>query len=104
MKKWILTAVVLVIAGAVICFAAAASMGFDLRRLDTGKYETNTYEVSEPFTAVAVDIDAGNVVIRPSEDGICRVVCLEEEKQRHDVKVENGTLRIRHPEHLRVRA
>ena len=30
MKKWILTAVVLVIAGAVICFAAAASMGFDL--------------------------------------------------------------------------
>ena len=43
MKKWILTAVVLVIAGAVICFAAAASMGFDLRRLDTGKYETNTY-------------------------------------------------------------
>jgi DUF4097 and DUF4098 domain-containing protein YvlB len=98
MKKWILTAVVLVIAGAVICFAAAASMGFDLRRLDTGKYETNTYEVSEPFTAVAVDIDAGNVVIRPSEDGMCKVVCLEEEKQRHDVKVENGTLRIRHPE------
>ena len=98
MKKWILAAVILMIAGAVICFAAAASMGFDLRRLDTGKYETNTYEVGEPFTAVAVDIDAGNVVIRPSEDGACRVVCLEEEKHRHEVTVENGTLRIRRPE------
>lgn len=98
MKKWILAAVILVIAGAVISLIAAAAMDFDLNRLDTGKYETNTYAVNEPFSAVAVDVKNENVVVRPSEDGTCRVVCLEEEKHRNEVTVVNGTLRIRQPE------
>ena len=98
MKKWILAAVILVIAGTVISLVAAAAMDFDLSRLDSGNYETNTYAVNEPFSAVAVDAEDEDVVILPSEDGACRVVCLEDEKRRHEVAVVNGTLRIRQPE------
>ena len=98
MKKWILAAVILVIVGTVISLVAAAAMDFDLSRLDSGNYETNTYAVNEPFSAVAVDADDEDVVILPSEDGACRVVCLEDEKRRHEVAVVNGTLRIRQPE------
>ena len=77
MKKWILAAVILVIAGTVISLVAAAAMDFDLSRLDSGNYETNTYAVNEPFSAVAVDAEDEDVLILPSEDGACRVVCLE---------------------------
>lgn len=98
MKKWILIAIMLVIAGAVICFAAAAFMDFDLGRLDSGEYKTNTVAINEQFSTIAVDTEEASVVIRPSEDGACRVVCVEEEKHRHEVKVENGTLRIWRPE------
>ena len=95
MKKWILAAVALVIAGAVICLAAAAAMHFDFGKLDSGKYETNTYEVKEIFRSISVTGSAEKVFFRPAEDGKCRVVCLEEEHLRHEVTVAGGTLTVK---------
>ena len=34
MKKWIITAVAIIMVGAIICFAAAAIMHFDFKKLD----------------------------------------------------------------------
>ncbi|MBQ9321120.1 MAG: DUF4097 family beta strand repeat protein [Eubacterium sp.] len=94
MKKWIITAVTLVIVGAVICFAAAAAMHFDFGKLDNGKYETNTYTVDESFRGISITASTEKVFFKPAEDGKYKVVCLEEENIKHEVAVINGTLTI----------
>jgi len=95
MKKWIITAAVLVVAGAIICFAAAAAVHFDLGQLDQKKYSTNVYAVDESFRSISVDISSEKLQFRTAEDGKCTVVCFEEEHMRHDVGVDGGTLTIR---------
>jgi len=95
MKKWLIAATVLLVLGAVICFAACAAMGFDLKKTDTGKYETNTYTIKDHFHSIFVDGTTEDIVFEHADDGACRVICLEEEKQKHAVSVENGTLTIR---------
>ncbi len=95
MKKLILVAAVLLVAGAVLCVAAAASMHFDFGKLDTGNYETNAYPVEESFRSISVAAANEDITFRPSGDGTCRVVCLEEENVKHTVAVKDGTLTIR---------
>ena len=95
MKKWIITAVALILVGAIICFAAAAIMHFDFEKLDNGKYETNTYTVGESFRCISITASTEKLFFKPAEDGKCTVVCLEEENKRHEVAVTDGTLTIK---------
>lgn len=95
MKKWIITAVAIIMVGAIICFAAAAIMHFDFKKLDNGKYETNTYTVGESFLCISVTASTEKVFFKPVKDGKCTVVCLEEENSRHEVAVTDGTLTIK---------
>ncbi len=95
MKKWIIVAVALAIIGAVLCVAAAASMEFDFHNLDTGKYETSTYEVKDSFHSISVSASVERIVLRPSEGAGCKVVCYEEEHMEHEVSVTGGTLTIK---------
>ena len=96
MKKWIIiVAVGLVIFGAVVCGAAAAAMHFDFGRLNNSKYETNTYNVKESFSSIYIDVTTEKITFKPSEDGKCSVVCLEDENLKHEVSVSDGTLTIR---------
>lgn len=94
MKKWILTAAVLIAAGAAICFAAAAAMHFDYKELDSSKYETNSYPVTESFHSIFIDVSTEKITFRLSEGGDCRVVCLEEADRKHAVSVNDDVLTI----------
>ena len=93
-KGFIITAVVLIVAGIALFTAALAAAGFDFSKLSGEKYETNTYTVDEEFTGVSVRTDRTDVIFKPSEDGKVKVVCEEREKVRHSVSVENGTLTV----------
>ncbi len=93
-KVMIIVAVALIILGAVICVAAAATMKFDFRKMDNGNYQTNTYEVTEAFSSISIDVSTEKIVFKPADDGKCSVVCLEEENLKHEVSVSNGTLTI----------
>ena len=95
MTKLILIAVVLVVVGSIVCGAAAASMQFDLKKLDTGKYETNTCSVNESFRSISVAAADEKLLFRPSEDGKCKVVCFEAEHTKHTVSVTGETLTIK---------
>ncbi len=95
MKKWITAAVILVIVGTIVCFSAAAAMRFDFGKLDNGKYETNTYEVKDSFDSISIDASIEKIFFRPSEDGKCQVVCLEEENLKHEVGVADKSLTIK---------
>lgn len=94
-KVMIIVAVALVILGAVICIAAAASMKFDFRKMDDGNYETNTYVVKEKFSSISIDVTTEKIALRPAVDGKCSVVCFEEENLKHEVSVSNGTLTVK---------
>ena len=58
------------------------------------RYETNIHEVNEEFNNISIKTDTADIAFVPSEDGMCRVVCYEEERKRHSVEVENGTLTV----------
>lgn len=94
-KVMIIVAIALVILGAVVCVAAAASMRFDFKKMDNGSYETNTYTVNEKFSSISVDVTTEKLYFKPSDDGKCKVVCLEEENLKHEVSVSGGTLIIK---------
>ena len=95
MKKALLTAgAILTILGLAILGYVFYATGFDLSKLSTVKYETNTYAADGAFRDIEICTDVANVTLKPSDDGKCRVVCVEPEKAKHTVTVENGTLKI----------
>ncbi|MBO4926390.1 MAG: DUF4097 family beta strand repeat protein [Clostridia bacterium] len=93
-KRGLIVAAVLLAAGALVCGAALASAGFDFSRLGMVEYKTNTYAVSGDFQHILLRGDREKIVFAPSEDGACRVVCREDEKEPHAVRVENDTLTV----------
>ena len=97
MKKWIFIAVAMILAGTVICFATAAAMHFDLGKLDTGKYKTNSYSVDESFRDISVTVSTEKVFFKPAENGKCTIICFEEEDSTHVVSVIDRTLTITKP-------
>lgn len=93
-KVWIWIAVVCMVAGIVLLIGAALTVGFDFMKFDSQKYVKNSYNITESFTDISIDTITAEVIIRPAEDGKCRVECYEKEKVRHTVSVENSTLSI----------
>lgn len=94
MKKWLITAASLTVLGFVVFAGAMAALGFDFSKISTIKYETNTYEVSEEFDKISIDVDITDIVFARSDDESCKVVCFEAEKVKHSVRCTNGTLTI----------
>lgn len=99
MKKWIIAGTAVLAAGAVICAAAMAAMGFDLKKLNTTEMVENTYSVSDSFTDIDLNADTEDITFIASTDGKCKVVCLEEKDYPHEVRVENGTLKLSSKKH-----
>ena len=94
-KGLIITASILVAAGLALFICALAASGFDLTKLGTAKYETNTYGVEEEFSNIEIHSEETNIIFKPSEDGKVSAVCCERDKVKHNVYVENGTLKIK---------
>lgn len=57
-------------------------------------YETNTYEVNEEFSSISIKTDTADITFVPSDNGICKVSCFEDEKKWHAVEVRDGILFI----------
>ena len=85
---------VLILVGVLIFVIAFAAVGFDFKKLDGKKYVTNTYEINEDFNSINVNLDTTDITFAFAEDGLCRVVCYEEQNLPHSVTVQNGALNI----------
>lgn len=94
-KIWIIIAAVLFVAGGAVFTGAMAALGWDLTKLNTVKYETKTYEITEDFSDIKIDVNTDKIVFEPADDGKCEVVCYCPEKSSHSVTVEDGALVIR---------
>lgn len=94
-KVWLLIAASLVLIGSILFVGVMSTLCWDFTKLSTGEFETNTYEISQAFDAISMDTDTADIVFALSEDGICKVVCYEQENAKHSAAVENDTLTIR---------
>ena len=94
-KIGLITAASLVLFGCVLFAGVMTTVGWDLAKLSTVQYETNTYEVGEPFGDISLTTDTAEIVFALSGEGKCRVECREEKNARHSVAVENGTLTVK---------
>ncbi len=94
-RNWLTAAAILILLGVVLFAVAMAAGGGDLNKLGTVNYTTNTYEPGSDFQNISIDVETTEIEFVPSEDGTCRVVCFEDEKVKHAVSVQNGTLTVK---------
>ena len=93
-KIWLVTATSLVIIGLVMFAAVIYNYNWDFSKLNTGRYETNTYEISEEFSHISINADTSDIVFALSQDSKCNVVCYEQDNTPHSVTVKENTLTI----------
>ncbi len=93
-KIWLIIATSLILTGAIVFGGVMMVYKWDFTKLSTVKYETNEYEINEDYKNISISTDTADIVFMPSIDSKCRVVCFEEVKQKHNVKVQDSTLMI----------
>ena len=91
-KIWLITAAVLILGGCIIFGAVMSTLKWDFTALSTVKYRTSSYEISEEYDSILIDVDVADVVLVPSAS--TRVVCFEQEKSPHSAYVKDGVLKI----------
>lgn len=98
MKKstriWLITAGALVLSGIVIFVGAMAAVGWDFYTQDDTKLVTEEYEIADSFENLAIDVEEDDIVLLPSDDKNCKVVCSAQENASHTVEVKDHTLTI----------
>lgn len=95
-KTWIIAALVMILLGAGLFGYALLKNNFDFTKFGTVEHEVNTHVITDPFHSIQIDATTANVILLPSEDESCSVVCRELVSERHEVTVENGVLIVRH--------
>ncbi len=90
----ILIACSAILIGVVIFGGAMSALSWDFTKLSTTKLETSEYEITEDFADISVKANTASITLLPSDGDECRVVCHEDVKEPHTVKVEDGTLKI----------
>lgn len=93
-KIWLITAAVFVIFGLILLVGGMTAYNFDFNKLSTVNYTTNTYEVSEAFDKISIDVNTTEIKIVLSDDEQCKIECVETDKIKHSAAVQNGTLVI----------
>ena len=94
-KIWLITAAVLVVLGVGLMTAALAAVSFDITKLGTIQYETNTYKVTEKFDKISIDETTADITFALADNKQCSVVCTEPEKVKHSVAVKDGVLTVK---------
>ncbi len=101
-NKAVRLALILIILGILFCVVALTTVGFDIRRFNTGNYVTNVYEVEGEIRSITVNGDTEKILFLPTDDGGCRVVCREEEKKPHTVRVDGENLTVEKPDRKNI--
>lgn len=93
-KTWLIIASSLMLVGCIIFIGVMTMFKWDFTKLSTVKYETNNYEISEDYKNISIVADTADIVFVPSEDSESLVECFEQDKAKHSVFVQDGTLVI----------
>ena len=91
---WLIIATFLVIIGLIIFIAVMTVNNWNFTKLNTVKFETNTYQIAEEFNKISIETDTADILFMPSDDDTCKVVCFEAKNTKHSVATQDGTLAI----------
>ena len=58
------------------------------------KYVTNTYEITDKYRSILLDVKEAKVKIEPSSDGSTSLVLFEKKRNPYRFSVQNGTLTV----------
>ncbi|MBE6668016.1 MAG: DUF4097 domain-containing protein [Ruminococcaceae bacterium] len=94
-KIWLIVAASLVVIGLLTVVVVMSIFGWDFKKLNSVKYETNTHIISDEFEKISIDTTTADIVFIPSTDGERRVECCEMKKAKHMVFVEDGALNVK---------
>ena len=93
-KVGLVTATSFVLIGCILFVGVMTVLKWDFTKLQTVKFETNEYTVKEVYQNLSIVTDTADIAILPSQNVTHRVVCYEQQKVKHAVSVEDGTLKI----------
>ena len=89
----IIIASVLVCAGMIVFLIGAALAGFNFDDIYDNKYETVTLNVEDKFTDIDISTEVEcDIYLFKSDDGTCRIECVQSDKIEHRATVKNGEL------------
>ncbi len=95
MKKLLILATCCALIGLIVFGSVISIMKWDFKKLSTVEYKTNQYEFTEQFKNIDIDTKTAKITFEKSADNTAKVICFEQEKVAHQVKVENDTLSIK---------
>ncbi len=93
-KKAIMVAGIMIVVGLVLSVGAMAVKDFKFTEMNTVSFVTNAYTIDEEFLNISINGEECDVMLLPSEDESCKVVCYENDKVYHSVEVKDDTLTI----------
>ena len=91
MKKWLVTAGVLMLMGCLIFTMSGCASGWSFG----GKHVEKSVEVTDAFSDIDITSDTADITFSSSTDGSCKVVYYNNKKISYSVSVENGVLKIK---------
>lgn len=98
MKNWVkillMVAGILTIAGLGIFITVWAVNDFEIDKINAYEYTTNTYQIKEEFTDVAIDVEISNISLIKAEEDQVKIVCNESKRTKYNISVANNTLMI----------
>lgn len=94
-RVWLIIAVVFVLCGGLTFAVAMQKLDWNFYELSTSKYETNTYKITENFENILLSTDTADIAFFRSDNGECRVECIELANAKNSVFVEDNTLTIK---------
>ena len=98
----ILIALLVVAIGGVLLFAGLSAVRFNVKDLDKTTFVTSHYDFDGPVREIDVEGRTVDVALLPAENGRCRVVCTETEREKYTVTLADGTLTVRPAEEGRL--
>ncbi len=90
----IIVALVLIFAGVTVAAAAFGLSGCDTTALSSENYVTTTFDITEDFSNISVDTASARIILEPSQDGQCRVVCRDSDRVEYTAEVKDDTLTV----------
>lgn len=94
-KVWLAVAAALIVIGVFLFVGVMSAMKWDFTKLSTGKYETKYYEITEDFQNISITSKTADIRFVPSEDGRTVVTCHDQQRLKHVVSVQDGTLTVK---------
>lgn len=93
-KILIITASVMIFAGALISLGAMIQLNFDFDKINSDNLSENVYTINKDFSNIYVNDNDCDIRFFTSDSKNCKVVCDEGDDVYYSVSVENDTLNV----------